>query len=110
MLSDRVGVGGSSGAIRSCVLWVGLGGQGYFKFPINVNVSAIVSIPSRPCPPHPPTGTFDLVVCCNGTLAGLVAATPTCGFIAPWASLVVGMAAGAAYLGCSKLMVRGEDG
>ena len=54
-------------------------------------------------------GTFDLVICCNGVLAGLVAATSTCGFVAPWSSLVIGFVAGSAYLGCSKLMVSAMD-
>lgn len=36
-------------------------------------------------------------------MAGLVAATATSGFVVPWASLVTGLIAGAAYLGCSKV-------
>jgi len=31
---------------------------------------------------------------CSGTIAGLVAATPACGFIPPWASFIMGVVAG----------------
>lgn len=51
------------------------------------------------------TGTFDLVTCCNGILAGLVAATSSCGYVDPWSSLFIGLVAGLAYLGTSRLML-----
>ncbi|CAK5279565.1 unnamed protein product [Mycena citricolor] len=38
---------------------------------------------------------WSMVGFCSGTIAGLVAATPSSGFIPPWASLVVGIVAGA---------------
>jgi Amt family ammonium transporter len=37
---------------------------------------------------------FSMVGFCSGTIAGLVAATPACGFIPPWASLIMGVVAG----------------
>jgi Amt family ammonium transporter len=37
---------------------------------------------------------FSMVGFCSGTIAGLVAATPSSGFIPPWASLVTGVLAG----------------
>jgi len=52
------------------------------------------------------TGTVDLIVCTNGILCGLVAATPTCGYMAPWACLITGLLAGVAYLGCSRLLLK----
>jgi ammonia channel protein AmtB len=37
---------------------------------------------------------FGMVGFCTGTIAGLVAATASCGFIPPWASLIMGVVAG----------------
>ena len=39
-------------------------------------------------------GKPDISMTCNGMLAGLVAITAPCAFVAPWASLVIGMIAG----------------
>jgi Amt family ammonium transporter len=39
-------------------------------------------------------GKPDISMTCNGMLAGLVAITAPCAFVAPWASLVIGMVAG----------------
>lgn len=51
-----------------------------------------------------PTGTYDLRICCNGVLSGLVMVTSMCGFIDPWAAVVCGCIAGAAYP-CSSLLL-----
>src|SRR5690242_10240404 len=40
-------------------------------------------------------GKPDISMTCNGMLAGLVAITAPCAFVAPWASLVIGTIAGA---------------
>jgi ammonium transporter, Amt family len=40
-------------------------------------------------------GKPDISMTCNGMLAGLVAITAPCAFVAPWASLVIGIIAGA---------------
>jgi Amt family ammonium transporter len=37
---------------------------------------------------------FSLVSFCSGSIAGLVAATGSCGFISPWAALLMGTVAG----------------
>ncbi len=37
---------------------------------------------------------WDLVYCLNGSLAGLVGVTAGCAFVAPWASIVIGITAG----------------
>src|SRR5262249_56604176 len=39
--------------------------------------------------------TPDIPMTCNGMLAGLVAITAPCAFVAPWAALVIGVIAGA---------------
>ena len=51
-------------------------------------------------------GTYDLRLCCNGVLSGLVTVTAMCGFVDPYAAAVGGAIAGAAYIGFSRLMVR----
>lgn len=40
------------------------------------------------------TGKFDPTMACNGMLAGLVAITAPCAFVAPWAALTIGAIAG----------------
>lgn len=49
-------------------------------------------------------GTIDLGRVCNGMLAGLVAVTAPCAFIAPWAALVVGASGGLVFLGGERLL------
>lgn len=39
------------------------------------------------------TGKGDIISACNGSLAGLVAITAPCAFVAPWAAVVIGAAA-----------------
>lgn len=51
-------------------------------------------------------GTFDLQVCCNGLLSGLVAITGSCAFLDTWAAVLSGLLAGGIYVGSSHLLVR----
>lgn len=51
-------------------------------------------------------GTYDLRICCNGVLSGLVMVTSMCGFIDPWAAVVCGSIAGAVYPCMSFALVR----
>jgi Amt family ammonium transporter len=51
-------------------------------------------------------GTYDLRLCCNGVLSGLVTVTALCGFVDPYAAVVAGVIAGATYVGASRLVVR----
>jgi Amt family ammonium transporter len=51
-------------------------------------------------------GTYDLRLCCNGLLSGLVTVTSMAGFVDPYAAAVCGVLAGASYVFVSRLMVR----
>lgn len=52
------------------------------------------------------SGTYDLRICCNGVLSGLVTVTCMCGFVDPWAAVVCSGIAGAIYTGVSTLLLR----
>ncbi|KAG8964582.1 hypothetical protein FRC03_001612 [Tulasnella sp. 419] len=54
---------------------------------------------------------YTMVGFCSGTIAGLVAATPSSGMIPPWASVVLGIVTGAAanYSTKIKHMIRIDD-
>jgi Amt family ammonium transporter len=57
---------------------------------------------------HRQTGEviFDLSSSMNGALAGLVGITAGCGFVEPWAGVIVGGIAGIIYLLSSDLLLR----
>ena len=48
----------------------------------------------------------DLSMMLNGVVAALVAVTAACGFVAPWAAIVIGLVAGAAAVGGVVLVER----
>lgn len=56
--------------------------------------------------PLAPAGTYDLRICCNGVLSGLVIVTCMCGFVDPWAAVVCSAIAGALYAAGSWLLLR----
>lgn len=56
--------------------------------------------------PALPAGTYDLRICCNGVLSGLVIVTGICGFVDPWAAALCGLIAGIAYPLVSHCLVR----
>lgn len=51
-------------------------------------------------------GNYDLRICCNGVLAGLVAVTSVAGFVEPWAAVIAGTLGGTVYFYSSRLMLR----
>lgn len=49
---------------------------------------------------------YDITMCMNGALSGLVAITAGCSTIAPWGAFVIGLIAGPWYIFWSNLLVR----
>ena len=52
------------------------------------------------------TGKADIIMACNGCLAGLVAVTAPCAFIAPWAAVIVGAIAVPVMMGTAHIVER----
>ena len=50
--------------------------------------------------------TFNLQYAMNGCLSGLVAVTAGCSVVESWASVIIGLIAGALYWGFSKILVK----
>ena len=49
---------------------------------------------------------FDLVMCMNGCLSGLVAVTGGCGVMEPWAAVITGLVAGWIYILGNSILIR----
>merc|ERR1712127_659336 len=49
---------------------------------------------------------YDITMCMNGALSGLVGITAGCSVVAPWAAVVIGIIAGWAYIFWSNLLVK----
>lgn len=49
---------------------------------------------------------YDITMCMNGALSGLVGITAGCSIVAPWASFVIGIVAGWCYIFWSNLLVK----
>jgi Amt family ammonium transporter len=50
--------------------------------------------------------SFNLTMCMNGCLSGLVAITGSCAVVEPWAAVVIGLVAGWLYLWGSQFLIR----
>merc|ERR1719223_2482524 len=48
---------------------------------------------------------YDITMCMNGALSGLVGITAGCSVCEPWAAFVIGVIAGWVYIGFSNLLV-----
>eukprot|EP00986_Skeletonema_menzelii_P001312 scaffold354_cov141-Skeletonema_menzelii.AAC.1 len=49
---------------------------------------------------------YDITMCMNGALSGLVGITAGCSVCEPWAAFVIGIIAGWVYIGFSTLLVK----
>jgi Amt family ammonium transporter len=49
---------------------------------------------------------YDITMCMNGALSGLVGITAGCSVVAPWAAFVIGIVAGWTYIFWSNLLVK----
>lgn len=49
---------------------------------------------------------YDLVVVCNGILAGLVAITSSCACVEPWAAIVIGCTGALIFSACENIILE----
>jgi ammonium transporter, Amt family len=92
-------------ALSVLLLWVGWFGfnagstiavdEGFFGFvALNTNLAAAAGTMAAMAISWVVLGKADVSMMLNGALAGLVAITASCAFVAPWASVVIGLIAG----------------
>jgi Amt family ammonium transporter len=109
--ADRVTAGHNLplAVIGALVLWLGwmgfnpgstlgveTGGNGFFAYVALVtNLGAAAGLVGGMVASRLVYGRVDVAMLLNGVLAALVAITAACGFVAPWAALVIGFVAGA---------------
>ena len=76
-------------------LGVDFGGLGFFSYvALNTNIAAAAGVIGALVTSWVVIKKPDLSMMLNGAIAGLVAITAACAFVAPWAALVIGFVAG----------------
>jgi Amt family ammonium transporter len=77
-------------------LSVQMGGIGFFAYvALNTNLGAAAGVIGAVVTSWAVMRRPDLSMMLNGAIAGLVAITAACAFVAPWAAIVIGLGAGA---------------
>ena len=88
-------------------LSVQLGGLGFFAYvALNTNLAAAAGVIGAVATSWVVLKRPDLSMMLNGAIAGLVAITAACAFVAPWAAIVIGAVAGAIVVGGTLLVER----
>ena len=81
-------------------LGVDFGGTGFFAYvALNTNIAAAAGVLGALLTSWIVIKKPDLSMMLNGAIAALVAITAGCGFVAPWAALVIGFVAGGIVVG-----------
>ena len=85
--------------------WLGAVGQDLGRVIVVTNLSGVFGVIGATIVARLLLGTLDIGMMGNGAVAGLGAIAGPCGFVAPWAGAVIGLAAGALMV----LVVLGVD-
>lgn len=102
------------------ILWVGWmgfnpgstlgvenGGLGFAAYvALTTNLGAAAGVAGAACTAWILRRRVDIPALCNGALAALVAVTAACGFVAPWAALLIGATAGVIAVTLPPLVER----
>jgi Amt family ammonium transporter len=88
-------------------LSVDFGGVGFFAYvALNTNIAAAAGVLGAIATSWVIVKKPDLSMMLNGAIAGLVAITAACAFVAPWAAIVIGLGAGAIVVGGTLFVER----
>ncbi len=88
-------------------LGVQLGGLGFFAYvALNTNLAAAAGVLGAVATSWVVLKRPDLSMMLNGAIAGLVAITAACAFVAPWAAILIGAVAGAIVVGGTLVVER----
>jgi ammonium transporter, Amt family len=88
-------------------LSVDFGGVGFFAYvALNTNIAAAAGVVGAIATSWVIVKKPDLSMMLNGAIAGLVAITAACAFVAPWAAIVIGLGAGAIVVGGTLFVER----
>ncbi len=88
-------------------LSVDFGGVGFFAYvALNTNLAAAAGVVGAIAASWMIVKKPDLSMMLNGAIAGLVAITAACAFVAPWAAIVIGLGAGAIVVGGTLFVER----